>query len=385
MSGIYDEREQSQTKHLILKEYLAELALKTLLGGWTEFTFIDGFSGPWESRAEGFSDTSFGIALETLDSVQRLVEARKSELPRVRLVFCEKNRASFEKLSAHCSEAASKTKLEVHCLNGSFEELVPELLKLTPSGFRLTFVDPTGWSGYALNSISPLFRRREDEVIVNFMYDFINRFVESDDPAIQDSLVPILGENVRERISASPAGRQEAISGLFRENLRHSGGFRYTLTAPVSKPLADRPLFMLAYGTKSYSGLETFRKIERRAMSAYAAVRARAKEKAQEERSGQPSLFVTDDSEAKREFEEGLDLVRSDAAEFLREVVFARSPERSFKQVAAALMARLPLTKTDAKAICVELANGGFLEPTWKERSPRARGPNEDDKLRVRR
>lgn len=385
MSEIYDEREQSQTKHLILRAYLAELSFKTLLGGWPEFTFIDGFSGPWESRAEGFSDTSFGIALSTLNDVQRSIAKRTGKTPKIRLIFCEKNKSSFEKLAHHCKEAEPKTDLEIHCLNGDFEHLVPELIRLSPSGFRLTFVDPTGWRGYALDAISPLLQRRDDEVIVNFMYDFINRFVESDDPTIQQSLVPILGENIRTRIAANPSDRQDAIAGLFRENLKRAGGFKYTLTAPVSRPLADRPLFMMAYGTKSYKGLEAFRRVERKAMSSYAAIRARAKQKAEEDRTRQPFLFEANEAKAKREFKDGLELVRRDAREFLQEVIFARAQGRAFNQVAAAIMARFPLTEPDVKSLCVDLANAGFLEATWKERSARARGPNEQDDLQVRR
>lgn len=384
MDEIYDEREQTQTKHLVLKAYLSELAFKTLLGGWREFTFIDGFSGPWESRAEGFSDTSFGIALETLKEVSRVVTEKQGIQPKIRLVFCEKNKASFQKLADHCATVSRDCDLEIHCLNGDFQDLVPDLVALSPSGFRLTFVDPTGWSGYALDSISPLLQRRDDEVIVNFMYDFINRFAESDDPAIQQSLAPILGTNVRARISARPGGRQSAIASLFRENLKAAGDFKYTLTAPVSKPLADRPLFMLAYGTKSYAGLKAFRSIERKAMSAYAAVRARAKQKAEEGRTGQPSLFETDGEVAKREFEHGLELVRQDARNFITEVVLARSPSRAFVQVAAAVMARLPLTESDVKAICVELARADIIDASWKERSKSARGPSLDDQIRLK-
>jgi len=217
------------------------------------------------------------------------------------------------------------------------------------------------------------------------MYDFINRFAESDDPAIQQSLAPILGNNVRGRISAYPGDRQAAIASLFRENLKAAGNFKYTLTAPVSKPLADRPLFMLAYGTKSYAGLTTFRRIERKAMSSYAVVRERAKQRAEESRTGQPRLLEADEETAKREFEQGLYLVRQDARDFITEVVLARSPSRAFVQVSAAVMARFPLTEPDVKAICVELARAGLIDESWKKRSRRARGPNSDDQIRIAR
>ncbi|MEJ2434379.1 MAG: hypothetical protein P8Y53_14915, partial [Pseudolabrys sp.] len=57
----------------------------------------------------------------------------------------------------------------------------------------LVFIDPTGWTGYPLDKIRPLFGRTKCELLINFMYDFINRFAASEDPDIVESLAPILG------------------------------------------------------------------------------------------------------------------------------------------------------------------------------------------------
>lgn len=65
----YSGREQTKVKHFILKRYLQALAHKILT--FSEITYIDGFSGPWETRTENFSDTSFMIAIGVLRDAQK--------------------------------------------------------------------------------------------------------------------------------------------------------------------------------------------------------------------------------------------------------------------------------------------------------------------------
>ncbi len=65
---LYDEREQTKAKHDLLRRYLERFAYK-ILHGYGAADFIDGFSGPWENKDRTrFRDTSFGIALETLNT-----------------------------------------------------------------------------------------------------------------------------------------------------------------------------------------------------------------------------------------------------------------------------------------------------------------------------
>ena len=58
----YAGREQSLVKHYILRRYLERFA--HIIGSkWTTITYIDCFSGPWQSATRDLSDTSFSIAL----------------------------------------------------------------------------------------------------------------------------------------------------------------------------------------------------------------------------------------------------------------------------------------------------------------------------------
>jgi hypothetical protein len=50
MDDIYSEREQTHTKHFLLKSYLQTLVYKLFHGGQRSITYVDGFSGPWKSK-----------------------------------------------------------------------------------------------------------------------------------------------------------------------------------------------------------------------------------------------------------------------------------------------------------------------------------------------
>jgi len=62
-------REQTRAKHFILKSYLQALAFKVLT--FSDVTYVDGFSGPWETKTENFSDSSFMIAIDVLRDTRR--------------------------------------------------------------------------------------------------------------------------------------------------------------------------------------------------------------------------------------------------------------------------------------------------------------------------
>jgi hypothetical protein len=78
----YAGREQTKAKHFILRRYLQALAFKVLR--FSDITYVDGFSGPWETQTENFADSSFMIAIDVLmDAQQRVREQTGSKRRRM--------------------------------------------------------------------------------------------------------------------------------------------------------------------------------------------------------------------------------------------------------------------------------------------------------------
>jgi len=94
----------------------------------------------------------------------------------------------------------------------------------------LIFIDPTGWTGYSFNKIGALFDRPKYEVLINFMYDFVNRAASMSDAKTISSLDP----------------RGRAVEKLFRDNLATVGNFDFVVSTKIDRPTADRPHFFIA-------------------------------------------------------------------------------------------------------------------------------------------
>jgi three-Cys-motif partner protein len=127
---------------------------------------------------------------------------------------------------------------EIKTYGGRFEDAVDEIQTFVGSSFPLVFIDPTGWTGYPFNKIKLLFTPRKCEVLINFMYEFINRFAYSDDENIVASMAPILGGPDWPNRLDPKLPRGLAVEKLFRETLKSVGNFDFVVSTKIDK----RPL-----------------------------------------------------------------------------------------------------------------------------------------------
>jgi three-Cys-motif partner protein len=274
----YAGREQTYLKHFFLEHYLERVAYN-IGSRWPEFVYVDGFSGPWRSKNEAFEDTSFMIAIRALRRVREGWAKRGRNL-RIRCMFIEKNPKSFRALK---SAVEGIDDIEVRAEPGEFETLIPEIVKFVGSSFSLVFIDPTGWLGLALPNIRPLLKLR-GEVVVNFMFDYVNRF---EAPAIKElcgESAPLLPDDV--------GSRERALVQFYAACLKRAGSFAFATFTPILKPLHDRTYFYLVYATRHEKGLVEFRTVEKKLFGEQAGVRDAAKRRHRIKKSGQHELLL---------------------------------------------------------------------------------------------
>ena len=261
VTDLYSGREQTKAKHYILKSYLQALAFKVLT--FQDITYVDGFSGPWETKTDDFSDSSFMIAISVLLDAQKQYLDRSGIRRQVRCFFSENDPDRFQDLEKVVKPFHRPTEeFEIKTYFGKFEDAVSEIQTFIGSSFPLIFIDPTGWTGYPFDKIKPLFARPKCEVLINFMYAFVHRFVHSEDEGTITSLNPILGgAGWRNRLDPS-LDRGHATEKLFRETLKAIGDFEFVISTKIDKATTERPHFFIAYGTKSLEGVKAFRQTE---------------------------------------------------------------------------------------------------------------------------
>lgn len=290
---LYRGREQTQVKHAILREYLERFA--HIIGfKWDTITYVDCFSGPWNVRSDELKDSSFSIALHELRKARDTHRQRGQQL-RLRCMFLEKERGPFARLKAFADNVKDA---EVVALNQELTSAINDVRDFIRQGgtnsFPFIFIDPTGWKGFEMGLIAPLLRLRPCEVLINFMTDYIRRFIDHPDEATREQFAALFGSGdykTRVQKLTDPKDREDELFRAYAENVRETGSFNYTCAAIILYPEIDRPFFHLIYATRNRKGVEVFKNAEKQAMGVMAATRAKAKQTKRVKKTSQPELF----------------------------------------------------------------------------------------------
>lgn len=304
---LYAKREQTLVKHLILRTYLERFA--HIVGStWDAITYVDCFSGPWNTRSDRLEDSSFALAVEQLKAARtNLTAARTSRgkpLLQLRCFFLEKDPGAYARLHAFAGKIGG---IDIKLRNATLEDSIEHILsfvKQCRDNFSFVFVDPTGWTGFGLDVIAPLLRLDPGEVLVNFMTGHITRFV--DDPAQRENFDRLFGPvEYRQRIaSLSGQDREEELVRCYADAISQTGGFTFVCPAIVLHPEKDRTHFHLLYATRNPKGVSEFKKAEKQAMSVMERARGHAQQRSRQCKSGQGELFGASEMHDPRHYEQ---------------------------------------------------------------------------------
>jgi three-Cys-motif partner protein len=260
---------------------------------WATLTYIDCFSGPWKVKSEKFEDSSFAIALEQLRKARDVHKKLTGKKLTLRCFFLEKNPSAYTKLKQFADQADDA---EIDTKNKKLENAIQDILKFVqaggPASFPFIFIDPKGWSGFALETITPLLRLNPGEVLITFMTEHIRRFIESPQKQTQESFIKLFGSSqFKDKLKGlEEKDREDAIVTTYSECVKRIGEFRFTSSAIVLHPEKNRTHFHLIYATREPRGIEVFKEAEKKAMPVMEKTRDEAQKREREERTGQTEL-----------------------------------------------------------------------------------------------
>jgi len=227
IDNAYKGREHSLIKHELLRGYLEKLLLIIGTSGTREITYVDCFAGPWGADGDSLDGTSIAISLGILKGVRDTLAAPPHGIRglRLRAVYVEKAKRRHRRLAEYLV-AHAPPGIECHPLCGDYSELQDEILSLCGNGFAFFFVDPLGWKDVTIPKLHKLAARRRSELLINFMYDFFNRF--KDLPEMNQQVTDMLGELDdfdRQKLAAcTPKARANYVVGRYREYLKAAAG-----------------------------------------------------------------------------------------------------------------------------------------------------------------
>ncbi len=249
---IWELSSHTRAKHEILRRYLQAWTPILSHGGFPDIIYIDGFAGP--GRYSEGEDGSPIIALRA---------ALDQSIPsstRLFFLFVERDPERAAVLQEIVDGIQRPSNFRVKVAPGStFEAEVTELIEFYSSRHRplpptFAFVDPFGWTGVPFSLLAQIIGHPSCEVLVNFMYEEINRFLtQSDQPENFDSFFGT-GE-WRACVSGSPQQRNRCLQDLYVRQLRDAAGATYVRSFEMRNEAGATDYFLF-YATKSLKGLQ---------------------------------------------------------------------------------------------------------------------------------
>ena len=285
----------------------------------------------------------------------------------------EKSPKSFKKLQV----IAVKTKgIQIIPIKGKFEDNIDQILDYIPAdAFCLTFVDPKGWTQYPFSKVGSIIERKPGEVLINFMYDFINRATNIEDPRIRKRLDLLFAStHWKKRITTdlSKTERETAIVNEFMETLKRVGNYPFALSTPVKKRGKNRTLYHLVYGTAHERGIEVFRDPERLGLKKEFVTQATIKHEIAETKSKTRDLFSVDDLPLEEDLMRFIRDQKEQAKQYVLKILH-KNRSVTFETIWIQVLQRIPLRLTELKDVLVEMSKEGLVLLEFEE--PRQRKP----------
>jgi len=364
--SFYKGKEQTYLKHLVLENYLERLSWIIGFGSDYGICYVDGFSGPWKSASEDYGDTSIRISLDILSKTKSGLQERGKSV-KFKCIFVEKEEEQFNELKSILMQHP-RSGIEAHPLHGEFEDLIDEVLSEAEGFFTLFFIDPSGWTGYGLKNIGPIVSRPKSEVLINFMFDYVNRFLKPDiDQSIARSFDGLFGDTGWRGQIPEGRSREDAILSYYKECLRKIGGYQYVVNTPILKPTEDRTYYYLIYATHHHKGLRTFKEVEAKMQPQQQRIRKEAIYEKELSRTRQESLFGsqivdTESTYIRHRRRKLIDLER------LLEEMLHRQPTFSFRDFLLRALQIEMVYEKDAKDLIAQARKDGRIKiPNWEK------------------
>ncbi|MCI1859310.1 MAG: three-Cys-motif partner protein TcmP [Sporolactobacillus sp.] len=261
----------TQAKHAILKTYLqAWIPMMTLGYNYSHRAIlIDGFAGPGE-----YENGEKGSPIIMLETAITYMSQFPEVHPNLVFVFIEKDEGRYSNLLEKIKEefhndVIRKSKnllvpngydyIKILAFNDSFENVMRKILNSVQGNMApcFTFVDPFGFKDTPFYLIRKLSENNRSEIFINFMYEFINRFLKL--PELQDIYSQLFGTDKWKYIVGnldkfSSKDRRFFIHKLYELQLKKTG-FDYVSSFEL-KNKNNATKYFLYHGTKHLKGLE---------------------------------------------------------------------------------------------------------------------------------
>lgn len=238
--------DQTKIKHKVLCAYVKIWVSK--LGSKSNTFFFDCHGGCGAYIDDGGIIT-FGSAIQVRQIAN---EVNKNRNSKTGIFCCEIDNHNYENYKVVLLDAGNPVMV---IKNTSFEEMLkdPNVKKYYSHFPTLFFVDPFGYS-FDINCLAPMMRGFGNEIIINFMFDFINRFISI--PSVETTLNQFFGsEDWKKARSMSGKERELFLVNTFKERLRKITGAKFVFAYRLCHPNRNQTYYYLIHATNHIDGI----------------------------------------------------------------------------------------------------------------------------------
>jgi len=240
----------TRAKHEILRRYLDAWLPILSRGQFPVMLYIDGFAGPGVySKGEDGSP---------IIAIRRAITVGIPPTTQLHFFFVEKDPERAKTLQQLVDEIERPKNFHVTVAGGvTFEEgfarVLEQFKRRLPATFA--FIDPFGWNGVPFDIVNTVMARPSCEVLVNFMYEEINRFIG--DPDKVESFDRFFGTAEWRKcvaIQGDPKARDRCLHDLYMRQLKQAAGAKYVRSFQM-RNRTDGIDYYLFYATNHPLGL----------------------------------------------------------------------------------------------------------------------------------
>jgi three-Cys-motif partner protein len=238
-------------KHAILRRYLAAWLPILSHGNFPEVLYIDAFAGPgtYDGGEDGSPVIALKAFLDQTPSLRCVAHFHFVELDPARAAVLE---AQVEELLTQRPNSRIRWKIHRCTFEAAYPAIKTSFGGRSPPTFA--FLDPFGWSGLPFSIVRDILSRPSCEVLVNFIYEEINRFLGHPD---QEANFQVLFgcDDWREIVRLGGASRNVALRELYARQLRSAAGAEHVRSFEMRNK-RDATDYFLFFGTKKLVGLK---------------------------------------------------------------------------------------------------------------------------------
>lgn len=242
----WEYEEQTKIKHRVLGSYSKIWISK--LGKYYDTMFFDCHAGCGVYVDPISKEISYGSSFIVEDVADKL---NKSRSHKNYICACEIDKSSYENYKKVMADIGKNT---ISIKNQDFHIVLDDskVKHYFSSHPTLFFVDPFGYT-MKMTAIEKMMVNNKNEVFINFMFDYLNRFLAVSDETLLDDFFG--SHDWVNANNLSGISREEFLIDLYRNQVKKATGARYVFPYKISYPDRDKTYYYLVHATNHIDGI----------------------------------------------------------------------------------------------------------------------------------